>query len=349
MNELDERSKKILWAIIQSYISCEGPVGSRTVMKRYPIGLSSSTIRNTMADLEGLGYVAQPHTSAGRIPTEKGYRVYVNFLLEERTSSIVNINKQLLQHLFNKLRDIEKDINKLIKETSRTLSIYSKYLGVATHPKPEGMVLRQIEFIKHRNNKILSILISEDGVVKNKVITLEDKTFTHQQLDTISRYLNSELKGLTLGEIKAKIVSQISREKIICDKLIANALALCKKAIELETENMFYSGEISGTWNLPDFASMKQIKDIFKAIEEKHFIVKLLDKLSSSEGVQVFIGSENILSEMRELSVVASVYNDGHRALGTIGIIGPTRMDYEKVIPLVALTAKTLTQIFSGR
>ncbi len=343
---LDGRGKKILWAIIQSYIASNGPVGSRTVTRKYSLGLSPATIRNTMADLEELGYITQPYTSAGRIPTERGYRVYVNTILKKHA---LPINKTLLQQLYNRLYIIEKDMNKLITEASKTLSTFSRYLGVATPLKVEEITLKRIEFIKHGGNKIFGVLISEEGIVKNKIILLEEGAFTQKQLDKIAKYLNNELTGLTLREIKAKIISQISEEKTVCNKLIVNALMLCKKVIAWETENMFYIGEISGTCNLPDFANMKQIKELFKAIEDKHLMVKLLDKMADSEGVQVFIGSENILSEIKELSMVASTYNDGHRTLGTIGVIGPTRMNYEMVIPIVDLTARTLTQILSER
>jgi heat-inducible transcriptional repressor len=345
MGELSERNKNILWAIIQSYIAFKGPVGSSTVTKRYSLGLSPATVRNTMADLKALGYITQPHTSAGRIPTEKGYRLYVNTLLKERE---ISINKALLQRLSNRLRFIEKDVNRLIKETSKTLSMFSNYMGIAMSPKADEITLKHIEFIKHKENKLLGVLISKEGIVKDKVIVLEE-TLSQKQLDKINKYLINELTGLTFREIKAKILTQISQEKTICDKLIANALKLCKDVIAWETEHIYYAGEVSGTTNLPDFATMKQIKEIFRAIEDKHLMVKLLDKMANSEGVQVFIGSENILSEMKEFSMVASTYNDGLRSLGTIGVIGPTRMNYEKVIPIVAFTAKTLTQIFSER
>ncbi|MBI4698708.1 MAG: heat-inducible transcription repressor HrcA [Nitrospirae bacterium] len=344
MSEMDERSKKILWAIIQDYVSCEGPVGSRTVMKKYPMGLSSSTIRNTMADLEDMGYVIQPHTSAGRIPTDRGYRLYVNTLLKECAFSI---NKKLLDQLSDRLQFLERDINNLIKETSQTLSQFSHYLGFVTAPKTEEMILRHIDFILHKGHKILCILVSEEGVIKNRFITIKDNTFTQRELDKITAYLNSRLKGLALKEIRAKILSQMAQERTTCDKLIHDALTLCKRTIDLETENAVSMGEISGTCNLPDFATMEQIRNLFRAIEEKHTMMKLLDKIMDSEGVQVFIGSENALAGMDGLSVVASTYKDGDRTLGTISVIGPTRMNYDRVIPIVSYTAKTLTKILS--
>ncbi|TNF56158.1 heat-inducible transcriptional repressor HrcA, partial [bacterium] len=181
-----------------------------------------------------------------------------------------------------------------------------------------------------------------------KIIPMKG-AFTQRQLEKITNYLNNELSGLTLKEIRARILREISEEKAECDKLILDALILCKKIIAWEKSNIFFSGEISGTCNLPDFATMKQIKEIFTAIEDKHLMINLLERISDAEGVQVFIGSENILSEIQELSMVASSYHDGYRALGTIGIIGPTRMDYDKVIPIVDLMAKTLTQILSER
>lgn len=345
MTNLDERSKKILWAIIDSYIASSGPVGSRTVTRKYSFALSPATIRNTMADLEEMGYITQPYTSAGRIPTDKGYRLYVNSILKKHT---LNTNKKLLQRLYSKLRIIEKDINSLIKEASKTLSDYSHYLGVASPPKPEDITLRRIEFLRHSRKSVFGILISEEGIVKNKIIPMKG-TFTQKQLKKITNYLNNELSGLTLKEIRARILREISEEKAECDKLILDALILCKKIIAWEKSNIFFSGEISGTCNLPDFATMKQIKEIFTAIEDKHLMIKLLERISDAEGVQVFIGSENILSEIQELSMVASSYHDGYRSLGTIGIIGPTRMDYDKVIPIVDIMAKTLTQILSER
>jgi heat-inducible transcriptional repressor len=344
MSVLDERSKKILWAIIESYIAFNGPVGSRTVTRRYSLGLSSATIRNTMADLEEMGYITQPYTSAGRIPTERGYRLYVNAILKKRHA--LHMNRKLLQRLYSKLRLIEKDINRLIQEASRTLSDFSQYVGVAIPPKTEEITLKRIEFIRHGGKKVFGILISEEGVIKNKVIQL-DELFTQKQLDKTAKYLNNELSGLSLREIKSRILSQIAEEKVRCDQLILNALMLCKKLISWESENVFYFGEVSGTRNLPDFANMTQIKELFRAIEDKHLMIKLLDKMADLVGVQVFIGSENILSEIKELSMVASTYNDGTRILGTIGVIGPTRMDYEKVIPIVDLTAQTLTRILS--
>ncbi|MBI5049814.1 MAG: heat-inducible transcription repressor HrcA [Nitrospirae bacterium] len=343
MSELDERSKKILWATIKSYIDLKSPIGSEVVTKRFSFGLSPATIRNTMADLIELGYLSQPHTSAGRVPTEKGYRLYVDALLKEYT---LPLDPTFLQQLFNRLHSIEKNINRLIEETSKTLSAFSHYVGVAIPPQPKEITLKRIGFVKHSDSKVLCVLISEEGIVKNKLITLAE-VLTQRDLNKITNYLNHEITGLTLNEIKTKILSQMSREKTICDELIAKALRIFKEAITWLPEYNVYTGEISGTYNLPDFATISQIKKLFKAIEYKHFIAKILDKIAESDGVQVFIGSENTIYEMEDFSIVVSTYKDRYIARGTIGIIGPTGMDYEHVIPLVRHTAETLTEILS--
>ncbi|HDH00331.1 MAG TPA: hypothetical protein ENG80_00785 [Nitrospirae bacterium] len=239
-------------------------------------------------------------------------------------------------------------MSNLLKETSKTLSAFSHYLGIATSPKAEEITLKSIKFLKYDKHRVFSVLISEEGIVKDKIIFLKE-SFSQKLLDKAANFLNSELAGLTLREAKLKILALISEEELTCNNLIHNALALCRQAIALETEDMLYAGEISGASNLPDFANMKQIKELFKAIEEKHLMVTLLDKMIDSEGVQVFIGSENSYSEMNELTMVGSTYNDGSRVLGTLGIIGPTRMNYEKIIPIVDLTAKTLTRILSKK
>ncbi|MFV1977338.1 MAG: heat-inducible transcriptional repressor HrcA [Candidatus Scalindua sp.] len=343
MGELSERSQKILWAIIQSHIACNAPVGSFMVTKKISLGLSSATIRNTMANLEELGYVTQPYTSAGRVPTERGYKLYVNTLLKERTLAI---DKTLFQKLSGKLRLIENDINRLVKEAAKTLSLFSQYLAIVTPPRIDEMILKHIKFIKCGKKKALCILISEEGMIKNKVIDLKE-IHSQKQLDKIADYLNKELNVLTLREAREKIVSQLFKEKMSCDKLISSALLMCKDITAGEADNISMDG-LSGTCNLPDFASMKQMKEILKAIEDKHLMIKSLHQVSGTQGVQVFIGMENILPAMKDLSMVISTYNDKKRACGTIGIIGPTRMNYKKLIPIVDHTAKTLTQILSG-
>lgn len=342
MNELNERTEKILRAIIQSYIDLNVPIGSSMVTRRFSFGLSPATIRNIMAALEELGYITQPYTSAGRVPTERGYKHYVDTLLKEYSLSM---NKAIVHELFNRLSGIEKDLQRLINETSKTLSFFSSYLGIVTPPRAEERTLKHIRVIKYASNKALSILIFGDGTVKNRIIDLE-RAYTQRELDKITNYLNISFGGISLSEVKDRVAYQLSRESIICDRLIAKSLMVCKELINMENEDMLTEG-LTGASNLPDFADINEIKDILKAIEDKHLMLKLLAQVDSSEGVQVFVGLENIIPSMKKLSMVVSTYTNSMDARGTIGIIGPIRMNYKELIPVVDQTAKTLTKVLS--
>jgi heat-inducible transcriptional repressor len=275
MTKLDERRKDILWAIIQSYIDLNIPIGSKLITQRFPIGLSPATIRNTMSKLEEMGYIKQPHTSAGRVPTEKGYRFYINTLMEEQ---IISLNTALSRELFNRLRIIKKESNTLIREAARTLSSFSHYLALATPPRIDDILLKRIKFIKYERKKVLTVLISEEGVVKNRIIEL-DKIHAQKQLDRAAHYLNSRFSGLPIKKVREQIAYQLYKEKTVCDQLIANLLYLCKDIVPSENDDLSLNS-LAGTSNLPDFATMKQIKAILKAIEDKRFMLKLLNQAS---------------------------------------------------------------------
>jgi len=342
MIKLDTRRKEILWAIIQSHIDLNIPIGSMLITQRFPISLSPATIRNTMAKPEDMGYIAQPHTSAGRVPTEKGYRFYIDTLIGDQT---LFINSDLTKELSVRLSVISQDRDSLIKEAARTLSSFSRYLAIATPPKIEDILLKRIKFIKYESKKVLAVLISDEGVVKNKIIEL-DKIYTQKQLDIASNKLNCEFNGLTINKVREKIAYQLYKEKTVYDQLVANLLYLCKDIIPPESDDFSLSG-LSGTSNLPDFATMKQVKEILRAIEDKRFMLKLLQLVSESKGTQVFVGTENFFPAMSELSMIISTYSKNKFISGAVGIIGPTRMNYKKMISIVDHTAKALSQKLS--
>ncbi len=339
----EDRIHKILWAVVESYITNPDPVGSRYVTKKYEFNLSAATIRNAMADLEEMGFLQQPHTSAGRIPTDKGYRSYVDYLSLKGSSTDALLTNEIIRRLEN----IRNDINGLLEETSRMLSSFSHYLGVALSPKPEQTKLRGINLFAYKEGRVMAVLLTDEGIVKNKIIRL-DSELTQRDLNRISDYLNSEFAGQALDHIKARIVREMYRDKVLCDTLIAKAIRICEEAFSFDYGNIFISG-FSEVLGLPDFSDLQRIKEISRAIEDKHLIVKLIDMLSQSEGVQVVIGSENPASEMKKLSLVISSYKEGDRPIGTIGIIGPTRMDYMKAITIVDTTAKFITRILSEK
>lgn len=340
---IDERIYRVLWAVVESYITNPDPVGSRFVTKKYAFNLSPATIRNIMADLEDMGLLHQPHTSAGRVPTDKGYRLYVDHLSREEASK----DTYHIEETVRNLEDIRTDINSLLKETSRALSTASHYLGVALSPSPDKAIMSAINLLRYRENQVIAVLLTDEGIVKNKYMHL-DVDLTQRDLNRISDYLNSEFAGLSIDEIRARIVREMRRDKALCDTLISRAVAICREALHFDYGDVFISG-LSEVLGLPDFSDLQRIKEVSRAIEDKHLIMKLLDSLTQSEGVKVVIGSENPASELKKLSMVVSTYKEGGRPVGTIGVIGPTRMDYMKAITLVDRAARFLTRVLSER
>ncbi len=346
MQILSERSRKILYAVVQSYINYPDPVGSRVVTKRYPFGLSPATVRNIMADLEDMGFLTQPHTSAGRVPTDLGYRFYVDSLVRESELN-ANIEIEILQGLYRRLEILKNNIELLLSETTKSLSMLSHYLGIAMSPTPDMTTLRKINLLKYNADKVAVVLFTDEGLIRNKIIAV-DADISQKDLNRIATYLNSEFSGFTFDEIKMKILKEMSREKIQCDHLISKAMRICKEALCFPLNELFISG-LSEVLSLPDFADLTAIRELSKAVEDKHNIIKILDTLSELDGVQIFIGSENEPSELKKLSLVASPCIEDDRPVGVVGIIGPTRMNYAKAIYIVENTAKFISKMISER
>ncbi|MEW6109147.1 MAG: heat-inducible transcriptional repressor HrcA [Nitrospirota bacterium] len=340
---IDERSKQVLFAVIQCYINEPGPVGSRVVTKKYSFGLSPATIRNIMSDLEEMGFLRQPHTSAGRVPTDIGYRFYVDKLVCERQQN----NKENLFDIYKKLEMQKKDINSFLDAASRMLSSLSHYIGITTSPNAGMTTLNKIDLIKYRENHVAVLLFTDEGIMKNRIVSV-DSDISQKDLNRIAEYINGKFVGHTLDDIRKSIVREITKEKVVCDKLISEALTLIRDIFSTSHSDIFISG-LSEVLELPDFCDINRIKELLKTIEDKHIIVKLLDEISDSEGPRVFIGSENPLEEMKKFSFVVSTYKEGSRPIGAIGIIGPTRMNYIKAISIVDTTAYYITNMLSGR
>jgi heat-inducible transcriptional repressor len=340
---IDERTKQVLFAVIQCYIGVPGPVGSRLVTKKYSFGLSPATIRNIMSDLEDMGYLRQPHTSAGRVPTDSGYRFYVDSLLTDRQQ----IKRDLLADLTKKLETLRQDINSFLDEASRMLSSLTHYIGITMTPGAGSTTLTRIELIKYRGDHLAVIMFTDEGLIKNKVVSI-DPELSQKNLNRIAAYINSRYSGLTLDEIRKRIVSEMTRESLLCDGLIAEALKICRNVFSSSPGNVYISG-LSDMLSLPDFSDIERIKELLKTIEDKHVVVTLLDKIAEADGTRVFIGSENPIDEMKQFSIVAATYKEGTRPIGAIGIIGPTRMNYLDAISIVDLTANYITRVLSYR
>ncbi|MBF0538775.1 MAG: heat-inducible transcription repressor HrcA [Nitrospirae bacterium] len=339
---MDERTKKILIAVIQSYIQLAAPVGSRYISKKYGLGVSPATIRNAMSDLEEMGYLSQPHASSGRMPTDKGYRLFV----EEIRACNVSANDDLLTLLSNNNSYLMGDLNDFLYSITRALSNYSRYLVVTLSSTMEKSRLKKIDLSNLRDNVVVVLLFTEEGMVKHKMVESKD-VLTQDDLTKIASYLNSQFRGYTLGDIRKALLDIVYQEMAMRDDLVAVALNLCKNAIYPCNLDVFISG-ISALIESPDFCDIQKIKELSKAVDDKQKIITLLDKMMESEGVQVYIGTESFL-DTEELSLVASTFCDKGRPFGVLGLIGPQRMDYASVISIVDTSARFLSNHLQGR
>ncbi|MBI3609463.1 MAG: heat-inducible transcription repressor HrcA [Nitrospirae bacterium] len=327
--------------MVLSYIEKASPVGSQTVTKTFSLGLSPATIRNIMADLEDMGYLSQPHTSAGRIPTSKGYRLYVNDLMEEDRSSL--FSEALLEEKYLGMK--REDPHALLQETTRMLSLLSHYAGIVLAPKPSKARLDRLEFILLRKGHVLVVQVSKDGLVQHRMIDA-DPELTPQDLARISAVLNEKFSGLNIEEIQARLLHEMRAEKEEYDRLLWKAFELGRQALGPPPAEELYIVGTSNILSLPEFTeNLEKMKALFKTVEEKAVILKLLNRCLETEGVQILIGSENKLPGVADFSLVISSYRSGDRILGTLGVIGPTRMEYARVIPLVDHTAKLLSRL----
>lgn len=336
---LSEREKRILEMIIEDYILTAEPVGSRTISKKSSLNLSPATIRNIMSDLEELGLLSHPYTSAGRVPTEKGLRFYVDSIMD-----ICELSRQEQMEIRSKYLGHLIEGPDLFRETSRILSLSSHYLGIVCMPKVSSVVLQHIEFVKLRRHAVLAILVTTTGLVYNRIIEVEED-FSQSALDHLSDYLNSFSAGLALYQVRERLLEQMMVAKNAYDHLLEQALKLGEKAFSsIDESDVFIEGR-TNILNEPEFGNVSRMTDLFRTFEEKAVMVKLLDKFMAPKGVQIAIGSESQVQEMETCSVVTSTYGCGGEVLGVLGVIGPRRMNYSRVIPLVGYTAKLLTEI----
>jgi heat-inducible transcriptional repressor len=340
VTDFSERMRRILGAVVEDYIHTAEPVGSKLVAKN--LNLSSATIRNIMSDLEELGFLTQPHTSAGRVPTEKGFRFYVDYLL-----NIHELADEEREAIRSKYLGNRVEAQDLFRGTSRILSSSSHYLGVVWAPKMSLAVLQRVEFVKLKRHWVMAILVSPAGLVYHRVVEVEED-FSQSELDRLSAYMNSSLAGLTLQQAKERLVDQMRVEKSIYDRLFDQALRLAEKALSLNDETDVFIEGRTNIFHEPEFGNVSIMTDLFRAFEEKATLVKLLDRCMNPQGVRIAIGSESEIQEMETCSLVTSTYSYKGEVLGALGVVGPRRMNYSKVIPIVDYTAKLLTEILDA-
>jgi heat-inducible transcriptional repressor len=339
--ELSDRGKRILEAVIEDYIATAEPVGSRTITRSHAISLSPATVRNVMSDLEEMGYLTSPHTSSGRIPTDKAYRLYVNSILEVK--DIARDNREEIQR---RCRLAGKDMAEVLKETSRLLSSTSSYMGVVMAPRFAANVFRQMEFVRLSSRRILAILVSQNGAVQNRLIQT-DEEILQEDLVRMANYLNELLQGLTITQVRERLLTEMQSEKVRYDTLLAQALALSEETLGTDDRELFMEGQ-ANILEQPEFADAAKMREIFRAFEKKGLILDLLDRSIEASGVQIFIGSESHLLRMEGMSLITSTYMTGKDTVGVLGVIGPTRMGYGRVIPIVDYTAKLISRLLEA-
>jgi heat-inducible transcriptional repressor len=291
-----------------------------------------------MADLEELGYLAQPHTSAGRVPTDMGYRFYVDSLMDRRP--LTRAQESMIERRFGIARG---EVEELMREATQLLSGLSRSVGVVLAPRVDQWTVKRIEFVQVSAERVLVILVAASGQVHHRVITL-DEVIPQEELNKIARLLNSMVEGMSLSRVRQLLVKKMAEEKAMYDALLRRALTLGQKSLGEEKEGEVYIGGTANIMHQPEFADVEKMRSIFTAFEEKSKLVKILDRCLSQQGLTIIIGSENVVREWQPLSVVTAPYCCGEHLLGTLGVIGPTRMDYGKIIPLVDFTARLLSQ-----
>lgn len=343
MELLGERDTRVLKMVVSQYIATGEPVGSRTVAKSSGLNLSAASIRNLMVDLEEQGYLQQPHTSAGRLPTPKGFRYYVDHILP-----IQDLGPAMRQQIKEAFTPPATEPQDLFRQASRVLSWVSGHPALVLAPRPQGMRLKHIQFINLGGDGVLTVLVSQDNQVQSRFVRTHTR-YSQEQLNRFSQYLNELCQNLTLGESRYEILARMEEEKHLFDKMVSQALNLSRQALQNDEEEELY---IEGTSQILDYpevaADVAKLRTLFKAFEEKHHLITLLDRTLASQGVQIIISPEEHFPAM-QLSLVASTYSCRQAPVGSLGIIGPMRMDYARLVPIVRYTASLVTDLLKKR
>lgn len=337
--QLDSRAQTLLKALVERYIADGQPVGSRALSKLSGLDLSPATIRNIMANLEEMGFIASPHTSAGRIPTPRGYRVFVDTLLTVESIDETTVESKL------RLRRSSGSPQKIIASAAQVLSSLSQFAGVVLTPRHES-VFQQIEFLRLSEKRILLVIVAPNGDVQNRLI-LTETDYTPAQLIQAANYFNKNYAGFSFDQVRARLQSELRQLRDDMTGLMQAAVEAGSDAMAENVEDMVISGE-RNLLSVTDLASnMASLRKLFELFEQKTSLMQLLDVSSKATGVQIFIGGESQLVPVDEMSVVTAPYEVNGKIVGTLGVIGPTRMAYERVIPIVDITAKLLSSALS--
>ena len=335
--ELDERKLTILRAIIQNYLETGEPVGSRTISKYTDLNLSSATIRNEMSDLEEMGYIVQPHTSAGRIPTDKGYRLYVDMLMQDKQAEMDNLKLELNAK--------SEKLDSILKEAAKVIAVNTNYASMITAPRYRKHRIKFLQLTQVDPESLLTVIILDGNIVKNNLIHVAEE-LTQETLLKLNLMLNTFLQGLDLQEINASVIQKIRNESGGYSSLISEILDVIATSMESEEIEAYTSGS-TNIFKYPELNDSEKASGLLNALEEKKELTELMYQEGDSDrGIQVYIGDESPIEATKDCSVVTATYHIEEGVYGKIGIIGPRRMDYEKVVVTLKRLMSELDQIF---
>ena len=345
--ELDRREREVLRALVTDYIQTGEPVASQPLLSRHDLDCSPATVRSVMSDLEALGFLEKPHSSSGRIPTERGYRLFVDSLLKIRPPSSQDRER------IERLAAGASDVGALLDGTADLLHDLSHHAGVVTTPRPKADPVRHLEFVRLRENRVIAVFVSEAGIVTNKLVQLEFP-MEPGELERAANYLNEkihEAQGASpsVPDLRERILAEMRADQSALSDLLQKALALAEQTFApgASVERVLAHGEESFL-DAPEFADVQKARALLRAFTEKDRILRVLDRVLTAQEVQIFIGAESEFAAVPDVSVVAAPYGLGDRVLGTLAVVGPTRMNYARVIPLVDLTARQISRALAA-
>ncbi len=342
---LSDREERLLNALIREYIDQAQPVGSKKLVQTASLNLSSASIRNVMADLEELGLIASPHTSAGRVPTVQGYRYFVDSLLNIKPLQPVAVEKMIKEFAG------DYDTTSIIANASAMLSKLTSLAGIVTLPRRQRVQLAQIEFLPLSDNRVLSILVTDDNEVQNRIIPVK-RVFESGELRQAANYLNTMFAGKEIRQVRNELLNELNEARQSMDQKMQAVVEMANKMFADENQDDQSDFVVAGETNLMDqseFASVDTLKQVFEAFNKKRDILELLDQCLSADGMQIFIGDESGYQGLGDCSLVTSTYSVDGQVIGTLGVIGPTRMPYEQVISVVDITAKLVSSALKSK
>jgi len=344
MSTLTPRAEVLLKTLIERYIAEGQPVGSRTLARQAGLELSPATVRNIMADLEDLGLIRSPHTSAGRVPTQLGYRLFVDTLLKVKPLRGIDLRK--LEGELAGLAD--QDLQHAVESASHLLSQVTKLAGIVRVPKREGATLRLLEFLNLSPGRVLAILVTQDGRVHNRMINT-DKPYSPAELVQAANFFNDTYTGRPLNEVKQALLAEITKDSEDMQRIMRAAVEMAHQVFTHDrgSDELVVSGE-SNLFEVPELGDVGKLRRLFDAFNTKRDLLHLLDESMRAGGVQIFIGNESGYQALEECSIVAASYQVDGEIVGTLGVVGPTRMSYEHVIPIVDVTARLLSGALSA-